>query len=67
MEIFCSFYYWQVVVISSQALGIKEKVRSSGLNWSKSGLVRKETPEYVWCNLRLKSEFYESLGISRYA
>jgi hypothetical protein len=35
--------------------------------WSKSGLVRKETPESAWCNLRSKSEFYESLGISRYA
>lgn len=34
-------------------------------NWSKSGLVREETPENSWCNLRLKSIFNESLGTYR--
>ncbi len=34
-------------------------------NWSKSGLVREETPEVAWCNLRLKSVFNESLGTYR--
>ena len=42
-------------------LGLPKSERSSGLKWSKSGLVRKETPDSAWCNLRLKSEFYESL------
>jgi hypothetical protein len=28
--------------------------------WSKTGLVLEETPESAWCNVRLKSEFYES-------
>ena len=40
----------------------KQKVK---INWSKSGLVRKETPDNAWCNLRLKSVFNESLGTYR--
>ena len=46
---------------------LARKVLAIGVNSSKSGLVRKETPENAWCNLRLKSKFYESLGTYRYA
>lgn len=40
-------------------------LKAYGKNWSKSGLVREETPEIAWCNLRLKSVFNESLGTYR--
>jgi hypothetical protein len=42
-------------------------LKAYGKNWSKSGLVLEQSPESVWCNLRLKSEFYESLETIRYA
>jgi len=35
--------------------------------WSKSGLVSKKLLETTRCDLRLKSEFYESLGTTRHA
>ena len=53
---------WWVAIIYSGALYWFFFIKKQ---WSKTGLVRKETPESAWCNLRLKSVFNESLGIYR--
>jgi hypothetical protein len=46
---------------------IKNQFLNNYKNWSKSGLVLDKLPEPIRCNLRLKSEFYESLETIRYA